>query len=183
MSKTENKSVVPEVVKIVVGSVLIAIVYGIAHDMVTAHTEISYFTIFHPRISDSNSPVVMALMWGVIATWWIGAIIGVLLALCAQLGSKQSIPARYVLKSLTRATAVVFIIAMATLAAMLRFCEGKTVEFQPDPSDTSGRFLAVLITHNVSYFLSALVAVGMCVSILVRRSKPVLEEPTPPPSA
>ncbi len=171
MSNDEDAPIGSEIAKIVAGTVLIAIVYGIAHDMVTAHTEISYFTIFHPRISDSNSPVVMALMWGVIATWWMGAIIGVIVALCAQLGTKPRIPARCVLKSLTRATAVVFIIAMATLAAMLRLCEGKTVEFQPDPSDTSGRFLAVMITHNVSYFLSALVAVAVCVTILVRRSK------------
>ena len=64
MSEAKSRSIVPEIAKIIVGSILIAIVYGICHDMVTAHTDISYFTIFHPHIIDSYSPVDMALLWG-----------------------------------------------------------------------------------------------------------------------
>lgn len=181
VNSTNAKPMWLEITKIVLGTVFIAVVYGITHDMVTAHTEISYFTMFHPHIINSASPVDQALAWGVIATWWMGLMIGVAIALCSQLGPNPRISAGQALKSLTKATVFVFIVAMATLAIGLRFFEGKTVEFQPDPSDTSGRFLAVLTTHQVSYFLSAIMAVGLCLVVLRKRSKLVANPPTSNP--
>jgi hypothetical protein len=164
-------SKVTEILKIIFGSILIAIAYGIFHDIVTAHTYLPYFTIFHPHIIDSNSPIAMALLWGVIATWWMGAFIGIFLAIFAQMGAKPRIPARQVLKNLVKASVFVFVVAMVTLVFSLLLCVGNSVDFQPNPEDFSGRFLAVLITHNVSYDLSALVAIGLCVSISLQRTK------------
>lgn len=50
-----------EAIKIILFGVFVAIVYGIAHDMVTAHVYVEYFTVYHMHVVDSESPVVMAL--------------------------------------------------------------------------------------------------------------------------
>ena len=61
--------------------------YGVVHNQITARICIEYFTIGHPTIVNTNSPTVLGLAWGVLATWWVGAILGIGLALTAQLGS------------------------------------------------------------------------------------------------
>lgn len=53
-------------------SVLAAVVYGILHDQITARICVEYFTIGHARLIDSDSPTVLGLFWGVVATWWVG---------------------------------------------------------------------------------------------------------------
>lgn len=57
--------------RIVLYSILAAIGYGTCQDLVTAHIFVEYFTVAHPLIFPSDSPVVMALIWGVLATWWL----------------------------------------------------------------------------------------------------------------
>ena len=59
--------------------VLATCLLGIAIDVVTANVAVEYFTVYHPHVVDSNSPWVMALVWGVGASWWFGAIASVLL--------------------------------------------------------------------------------------------------------
>ena len=49
---------------------------GVAMDMVTAHVAVEYFTVHHPHVVNSKSPLVMALVWGVGASWWFGLIAG-----------------------------------------------------------------------------------------------------------
>jgi len=63
-----------------------AIVYGILHDQVTAHVCVEYFTIAHPPVFPTTSPFLLAIGWGVIATWWVGLPLGVALALAARVG-------------------------------------------------------------------------------------------------
>ena len=74
------------ILKIVLLSILAAISLGIPHDLITAHLCLEYFTVAHPFIFPSNKPVVTALLWGVIATWWVGLILGVGLAIAARAG-------------------------------------------------------------------------------------------------
>lgn len=65
---------------------LAAIAYGILHDQVTAHLCVEYFTIGHPPIFATSSPFLLALGWGVIATWWVGLPLGIGLAIAARAG-------------------------------------------------------------------------------------------------
>jgi hypothetical protein len=68
-------------------SIAAAILYGILHDQVTARICLEYFTVYHPPIFGGlQDPTLLALGWGVIATWWVGAILGVPLALAARIG-------------------------------------------------------------------------------------------------
>jgi hypothetical protein len=65
-----------EPVKIFLACILAAVLYGIVHDMFTAHLCVEYFSVFHPPVFNTDSPTLLALGWGVIATWWAGGIIG-----------------------------------------------------------------------------------------------------------
>ena len=75
-----------EVVKIIAFSTLVAIAYGLIHDQVTAHLCVEYFSVAHPPVFDTTSPFLLALGWGVIATWWVGLPLGVGLAAAARIG-------------------------------------------------------------------------------------------------
>jgi hypothetical protein len=69
-----------ESLKIIRVCVAAAIVCGIIHDQFTARICVEYFTVFHPPIIGTKSPTLLAFGWGIIPTWWMGAFLGVLLA-------------------------------------------------------------------------------------------------------
>jgi hypothetical protein len=79
-----------ESLKILILSIAAAILYGIIHDQFTARICIEYFTVFHPPVFRTQSPTLLALGWGVIATCWVGAFLGLLLILAARFGRAQS---------------------------------------------------------------------------------------------
>ena len=87
-----------EFVKITLLGVLSAIVYGICHDQVTARVCVEYFTVAHPPVFDTDSPTLLAFGWGVIATWWVGAALGVLAALASRVGSWPRMSARQLIR-------------------------------------------------------------------------------------
>src|SRR5881392_4146488 len=68
--------------------VVAAITYGIVHDQVTARVCVEYFTIGHAPIFGTDDPTLLGLGWGVIATWWVGLLLGVPLAVAARAGSR-----------------------------------------------------------------------------------------------
>ncbi len=75
-----------EAVKIVLFCTGAAIVYGLIHDQVTAHLCVEYFSVAHPRVFPTQSPFLLGLGWGVIATWWVGLPLGLGLAFAARVG-------------------------------------------------------------------------------------------------
>lgn len=75
-----------EAAKIVAFSGLAAIIYGILHDQVTAHVCVEYFTIAHPPVFPTDSPFLLAIGWGIIATWWVGLPLGIGLAAASRFG-------------------------------------------------------------------------------------------------
>src|SRR5436853_1440044 len=76
-----------ESLKILLLCILAAITYGILHDQVTARVCVEYFTIGHPPIFHTDSPTLLAIGWGIIATWWVGLMLGIAAALAARTGS------------------------------------------------------------------------------------------------
>lgn len=87
---------------IVLGGIVVAVIYGVLNDSVTARLEPGYFnlpvlpTIHHyngmkafgwesPETETSATKI--ALFWGVIATWWMGALLGTGVAACSDIGS------------------------------------------------------------------------------------------------
>jgi hypothetical protein len=149
------------VLRIVLLAVAAAILYGIVHDQVTARVAIEYFTVAHPPIVDSEDPTVLGLLWGVIATWWVGAILGILLAVAARAGSRERRTAR----DLVRPVAVLLgIMAASALAAgVLGWILGRsgTVVLLGDiaravPTARHARFLGVWWAHLASYAVGAI---------------------------
>jgi hypothetical protein len=76
-----------EFAKIWIATIALAVAYGIAHDMVTAHVCVEYFTIGHVDIFGTGNSVLLALGWGTVATWWVGLVLGGFIASAARSGA------------------------------------------------------------------------------------------------
>src|SRR5215468_9910325 len=82
-----------ENLKIILLCISAAVGYGVLHDQVTARICLEYFTVFHPPMFATQSATLQALGWGVIATWWVGLFLGLLLMLAARAGPRPKLTA------------------------------------------------------------------------------------------
>jgi hypothetical protein len=80
--------------RIVLFSLGCAVLYGIGHDQVTARVCVEYFTVGHPSLLGLRDPTVLGIVWGIIATWWVGLALGLLLALVCRLGTRPTLTVR-----------------------------------------------------------------------------------------
>src|SRR5687767_11601854 len=79
-------------------SVGAAITYGVIHDQVTVRLSLEYFTIGHQQIFPTTDPTLLALGWGIVATWWAGLLLAVPLAVIAQGGFRPRASAHQLVK-------------------------------------------------------------------------------------
>jgi hypothetical protein len=145
-----------EAFRIVALSVVAAVIYGIVHDQVTARICVEYFTIGHPPLFPTTSPTMLALGWGVIATWWVGLPLGILLASAARFGGARKLTARELIRPL-----FVLLLAMGACALLAGTVGGALawrgqVWLVPPlstrvPADRHVRFLVDLWAHTASY--------------------------------
>src|ERR1700745_506636 len=105
-----------EALKIAITCVLAAVVYGIVHDQFTARICIEYFTIFHPPLFHTQSPTLLGIGWGIVATWWVGAFFAVPMILAARAGRRPVLPALELLPSI--AILLAFMAAIAMLSGI-----------------------------------------------------------------
>lgn len=141
---------------IVLLSVAAAVVYGILHDQITARICVEYFTIGHPDIFGTDSPTLLGLGWGVVATWWAGVLIGFPLAFASRLGSQ---PKRTVGSLVWPIANLLGVMACCALLAGLAgfglatlgnvWLVGPMAELVP--REKHRYFLADLWAHNASY--------------------------------
>src|SRR6516225_7936261 len=99
-------------VKILLLATGAAVVYGILQDQVTARVCVAYFTVLHPPVFNTEDPTALAFGWGVLATWWVGVLLGVPLAAVARAGSRPKLTARDLVKPLLVVMACVGVIAL-----------------------------------------------------------------------
>lgn len=135
-----------------------AVGYGILHDQVTARICIEYFTVFHPPVFATESPTLQGLGWGVIATWWVGLLLGVPLALAARAGPRPPRSVGSLVRPIGRLLATMAVGALVAgvcgyglgragaVRVAGRMARRLTVEKHP-------AFLADLWAHNASYLL------------------------------
>lgn len=83
-----------ESLKILALTITGAIAYGILQDQVTARICVEYFTVGHPPVFRTTSATLLGFGWGIIATWWVGVLLGVPLALIARWGARPKLCAR-----------------------------------------------------------------------------------------
>lgn len=84
-----------ESLKIILLCIAAAIVYGVCHDMITTRICLEYFTVFHPPVwGGATDPTILALTWGVLATWWVGLILSIPAVMLARGGNGPQLTAR-----------------------------------------------------------------------------------------
>ena len=137
---------------------------GIAIDLVTANVAVEYFTVHHPHVVESDSPWVMALVWGIGASWWCGLILAPLLW-WANLRRVQPLSRNRVLAMVVKAMALIWIVMMAILFAVY-LIGGLVPEANRKPGFESGRrLMAVALSHASEYALAVLVAIVLWLRI------------------
>lgn len=145
-----------EALKIIGLSVVAAIVYGVVHDQVTARVCIEYFTIGHPPVFETESPTLLGLGWGIIATWWVGLLLGAPLAFAAIRGPRPRRSAGSLVKPI--GVLLAFMGATALVAGVIGFAvagAGWVFLLEPlasrVPADRHAAFIADLWAHSASY--------------------------------
>jgi hypothetical protein len=99
-------------VKIALLCILSAVIFGVMHDQVTARVCVEYFTIGHPPLFSTDSPTLLAFGWGIIATWWVGLILGILAAAVSRLGSWPKFTANQMVRPILLLLAVMACISL-----------------------------------------------------------------------
>lgn len=155
-------------------SVAAAVLYGLVHDQVTVRVCLEYFTIGHPPVFPTEDPTLLALGWGVIATWWAGLILAVPLALGARAGRRPKRSARSLLRPVAVLLAVMALGALAAGTTGYLLARSDVVWLAgllagAVPDERHDAFLAAAWAHTASYGIGFLG--GLVVSLLVWRSR------------
>ncbi len=156
--------------KIIALCTLAAITYGIVHDQVTVRICIEYFTIGHPRIIESEDPTLLALAWGVVATWWVGLPLGLGVASVARLGRLPKRSAQSLVRPLLIVLAVTEVTSIISgFLGAIAFASGAVRLLEPIasrvPSDQHIRFGICLWAHSAAYFVGVICSFVLIVQI------------------
>lgn len=163
-----------EFARIWLATIVLSVAYGIAHDMVTAHVCVEYFTVGHQDLFGTDTPILLALGWGTVATWWVGLVLGGLIATAAQVGPARRLP----LPELVRPAALLLIVVAASAIAfgivgytLARMDEVQLagVLAQEVPARSHDRFMANAWAHTAAYAAGALGALMLCGWIVASR--------------
>ena len=154
--------------------VVAAVMYGIAHDQVTARICVEYFTIGHPRIFGTDDPTWLGIGWGIIATWWVGLLLGIPLAVVARAGSRPKRSVGSLVRPIVWLLAAMAICALAAgVTGWLLARSGFIFLVGPIamelPADRHVPFLTDLWAHSASYSVG--LAGGIVILVLVWRSR------------
>ena len=154
-----------------------AVGYGVLHDLVTAHVCVEYFSEFHPAVwGHTRNPWLLAVTWGVIATWWAGFLVSVFVTPAARIGSEPRWGARQLLRPLGVLLGAMAACALIAGAAGYVFSEAIADLFAPrvlsvvEPHRRA-RFAAVLAAHNANYLAGFGGAMVLAVWIVIQRRR------------
>jgi hypothetical protein len=146
----------PEAWRIIGMTMAAAAAYGIVMDQITARVCLEYFTVGHPPVFPTTSPTLLALGWGVLATWWVSLPLGVLLALSARAGSRPRVSAQQLRGPVLILLGVMAVCAVLSGALGAMLAQADLVTLTPYlaahvPVDRHIAFLADLWAHSASY--------------------------------
>ncbi len=144
--------------------VFLTCVLGIAVDLVTANVAVEYFTIHHPHVVDSDSPWVMALVWGVGASWWFG-LIAALLLWWVNLRRAEPLPGKGILRMTVPALILIWLIMMAIMSSVFAVA-GTIPESKRRPTfESDRRLMSVALAHASEYVLGGIVTIVLMVRV------------------
>jgi hypothetical protein len=161
---------------IVLLAIAAAIGYGVIHDEITARICVEYFTVGHARLIASDSPTVLGLFWGVVATWWVGLPLGVGLAVAARAGKRPKLAATDLVRPLAKLLGCMGIFAVvAGLIGFLTASSGVVCLAEPYfskvPPAHHTAFLVCGWAHGASYLSGLAGGIGLSISTWRRRNK------------
>ena len=161
------------IVALCIGS---AVLYGILHDQITARVCVEYFTIGHPPVFPTTSPTWLGIGWGIIATWWVGLLLGVPLAVAARAGRRPKRNAMSLIRPIFRLLACMAIGALlAGLTGYFLARAGVIHLVEPIasrvPPEKHIWFLADLWAHDASYLVGFLGGMVVIVRVWMGRSR------------
>ena len=163
-----------ESIKIILTCLVAAVLYGIVHDQVTVRICVEYFSVFHPAIFSTESPTLLAFGWGVVATWWMAAFLGCLLAIAARGGSRTLLGWNELVLPITKLLATMGV--LAALAGLIGFVLTSRGTIAPPklvaivlPQARHARFMADWWAHNASYFVGFFGGIALCIVTFHRR--------------
>lgn len=164
--------------------VLAAVLYGVVHDQITARICVEYFTVAHPPLIRSESPTVLGLFWGIRATWWVGLLLGVVLATCSEAGSRPAIAPHEHRKPLLALLGVMAFCALAAGVAGYHVGIGRLHTelwiLEGVPPERMQRFSADAWAHLASYGSGIAGGLVLAVRALRRRARtPSASTPSP----
>ena len=165
-----------EAIRIILFSVAAAVVYGVLHDQVTAHLCVEYFTVAHPPVFPTTSPLWLAIGWGILATWWVGLMLGAGLAIAARIGPWP----RLGLAELRRP--VIALMVVSGIGALLSGIAGAVLnangmaplsEWAAEmiPAEKHVAFAADLWAHSASYAVGFIGGVAVIAHTVLRRRR------------
>ena len=153
---------------------LAGITYGILHDQVTARVCVEYFTIGHPPIFPTKSPTLLAIGWGIVATWWFALPLGFSLACAARLGERTKRSARELVRPLLTLLGAMALLALVAGITGYALAANKSIQIDRwvaesiEPSKQAA-FVADLWAHTASYVGGFAGAIALCVWVWHRR--------------
>jgi hypothetical protein len=155
--------------------IVAAITYGIIHDQITARVCVEYFTIGHPPVFHTTSPTLLAFGWGVIATWWVGALLGLFLALCARFGTGPKIEMSALAKPIVSLLLVMGSCALCAGAIGYLLAKRGAISLHDWEyilgRERANRFIADFCAHLTSYLVGFLGGLYICGWVVVKRRR------------
>jgi hypothetical protein len=121
----------------------------------------------------TNSPTLLGIGWGIIATWWAGAIIGLLLAIAAREGSRVKLTVREIAPLVIRL--MIFMAVCACVFGTIGYFKGSVPRDVSVllPKEMQRRFLADWWAHGASYGSGIFGGLTLCVIVWFRRGQPL----------
>ena len=169
-----------EALKIVVLCVAAAIVYGIIHDQITARICVAYFTVLLAPIFHTQSPTLLGIGWGIVATCWVGVLFPVPMILVARAGPRPPVRASELLPL------IMWLLASMGVCALLSGFTGYVLARQgvvatdwltfTDSPAMRYRFMADWSAHTASYAAAFVGGIVLCVMTYRKRLRPTTGE-------
>ena len=165
-----------QAITIVLMCIVAAVMYGIAHDQITARVCVEYFTVGHPPIFATTDPTLLGLGWGIIATWWVGLLIGVPLALVSRVGSRPKRSPGSLIRPIACLLGVMAGCALAAGVIGFYLAQSGGVYLVGPianvlPADRHVPFLADLWAHSASYLVGFVGGIVVVVSVWRSRGR------------